>query len=408
MPEDNGWNDLLAAIELLPVYPDQAYMVGAVAEGKWSVTLNRVIYEGPERFTTAELEHALFPYQPARTKLGEALAKPFVVPYNWVFMQRSWQPYQKELSSARQFARILSVQAAMQARRDEHQQALQACQQGMTLGRKLSRGGLMIPRLVGIAVHAITLRSMQHLIRTRPPVEILEETVGFLQHFEPEQVPAWKIATMEAWLYRDKLEDLYAGRIPEQDLAVWKQTWPEIEDVTKVDEDHLLAEWERYFTQLIGLLKTPFPQMLERPVPPPRIQQLQPFILPGLPRWMEKEALLAVQLRGTLLMAAVELYRYNQPHQGRYPPTLQHLVPKYLPQLPKDPFTGTDFCYARPDNLNYKLYSAGPNKVDDGSVQKGRSWREEPEVVIINTLVQYPENQHPEGGPVPPPAPAPQ
>ena len=81
-------------------------------------------------------------------------------------------------------------------------------------------------------------------------------------------------------------------------------------------------------------------------------------------------------------MAGLELYRYNQPHQGRYPARLRDLVPSYLTKLPKDPFTGQHFLYRRTGRFAYKLYSAGPNKIDEGGKQEGMAWAENLDVVI--------------------------
>ena len=61
------------------------------------------------------------------------------------------------------------------------------------------------------------------------------------------------------------------------------------------------------------------------------------------------------------------------------------LVPVYLAELPKDPFTDEDFIYRREDNLVYKLYSVGPNKTDDGGVQEHKHWwPDDPDIVIAN------------------------
>ena len=48
-----------------------------------------------------------------------------------------------------------------------------------------------------------------------------------------------------------------------------------------------------------------------------------------------------------------------------YPKYFSDLVPQYLPQIPKDPFTGKDFIYRAGTN-GFFLYSVGPDRVDNG------------------------------------------
>lgn len=63
------------------------------------------------------------------------------------------------------------------------------------------------------------------------------------------------------------------------------------------------------------------------------------------------------------LHIAFALATYQRDHQS-YPKALDDLVPKYLPKLPDDLFTGKPLIY-RPSENGYLLYSLGPNGKDD-------------------------------------------
>jgi hypothetical protein len=67
--------------------------------------------------------------------------------------------------------------------------------------------------------------------------------------------------------------------------------------------------------------------------------------------------------RATVLRLAIHWYRSE--HNGEFPPTLDNLVPRYLRQLPTDPFSATPrpFGYLRGDRPI--LYSVGLNGMDD-------------------------------------------
>jgi len=75
------------------------------------------------------------------------------------------------------------------------------------------------------------------------------------------------------------------------------------------------------------------------------------------------------QWRAVTTMVALRLYHLKH---GRYPDSLQGLVPDYLPAVPQDPFGGAPLKYRR-DGDSYVLYSLGPNLKDDGG-RKGEDW----------------------------------
>jgi hypothetical protein len=65
-----------------------------------------------------------------------------------------------------------------------------------------------------------------------------------------------------------------------------------------------------------------------------------------------------------ILIIELSLRAYQLDH-GRLPTHLSELVPDYLPAVPQDPFGDGDIKY-RLTGDSYKLYSVGPDGVDDG------------------------------------------
>jgi len=73
------------------------------------------------------------------------------------------------------------------------------------------------------------------------------------------------------------------------------------------------------------------------------------------------------QRRGTtfrLLQTDLALRLYHHDH-GCWPPSLDRLVPDYLPQAPIDPHSGRPFIY-RPGSDDFHLYSVGKDGIDNG------------------------------------------
>jgi len=63
------------------------------------------------------------------------------------------------------------------------------------------------------------------------------------------------------------------------------------------------------------------------------------------------------------IAAAMKAYKLEK---GDWP-KLDDLVPDYLPDIPKDPFTGRDYVVSRKDGL-LTVYSVGEDGTDDGGV----------------------------------------
>jgi len=70
--------------------------------------------------------------------------------------------------------------------------------------------------------------------------------------------------------------------------------------------------------------------------------------------------------RLALVAPAVESFRNDN---GRLPQMLDELRPKYIEELPEDPFTGLNLKYERKE-MGYAIYSAGPDREDDGGLER--------------------------------------
>jgi hypothetical protein len=66
-----------------------------------------------------------------------------------------------------------------------------------------------------------------------------------------------------------------------------------------------------------------------------------------------------------LLIAALALKRYR-PQHGKYPASLNELVPTYLKQIPNDPWDGKPLRYRLKADGDFVLYSVGADGKDDG------------------------------------------
>jgi hypothetical protein len=92
-------------------------------------------------------------------------------------------------------------------------------------------------------------------------------------------------------------------------------------------------------------------------------------MLPALGKSVQSDAQGVLQLDGTRVLLAIEIFRARH---GRDPETLGELTPEILPQPARDPFTGGPFGYRRlapgedRRGRRYLLYSFGWDGVDNG------------------------------------------
>lgn len=102
----------------------------------------------------------------------------------------------------------------------------------------------------------------------------------------------------------------------------------------------------------------------------------------------DREQRAACEARATQLLLALQLFRM---HEGRSAAVLGQLVPRYLPVLPADPFTGQSFHYrlslgeairwptrdGEADEVvavtvgDGIVWSVGPDGADDGGTRQG-------------------------------------
>jgi len=94
----------------------------------------------------------------------------------------------------------------------------------------------------------------------------------------------------------------------------------------------------------------------------PKGAVLTAMFVPAILKGIERNAERIAQQRLILTALAVEQYRI---FENRPPNSLAELTPKYLPEVPTDPFDGKEIRF-RKESDGYVIYSIGPDHIDDG------------------------------------------
>jgi hypothetical protein len=216
----------------------------------------------------------------------------------------------RDLPNLRSVARLLGAEGRLAEMEKRPADAARSYVDAIRLGNEMSRGGMVIHRLVGIACEGIgnTL-----LVKLLPQLDCdqLRPLIAELQDIDETYVPWGEVLQNERRFARAQ-----AGNFPNPIRLV--QGLSQARAAVKMSaERHLVA---------------------------------------------------AAHLRLLSVELALRAYRCDK---GKGPEYLAQLVPGHLKALPPDPFSGSSLVY-RPTGTNWLLYSLGPNRADDGGKPLGK------------------------------------
>ena len=209
-----------------------------------------------------------------------------------------------DLPPLKSLARLLIAEGRLAETENRPADAAQSYLDSIRLGSKMSRGGLMINRLVGIACESFGRTSLVKLLpkltcdQIRPLIEQLEEIDA--------QAVTWK----EVLRNENRFTRAQMGNYPNP-VTLVSAWWIGRNARKAAEQKHLLN--------------------------------------------VARIRLLTVELA----------LRCSRCDEGNAFPTLQRLLPKYLHRMPTDPFNGRQLVYKQ-TGTNWLLYSVGPDGVDNG------------------------------------------
>jgi len=230
------------------------------------------------------------------------------------------------LQNARNMTRAFYAESLLAEEEGRMDDAMRIHYDNIRLGNATTHGGLLIHRLVGMAIRGIGISGLNDLIeglsseQCRELIEILETSEGGL---EP----------LENCLTRER---------------IWA--------------DHAFG-WQGRFLNLADWLSGSDVASMEGA------------------QYVD----LRIKTRTRLLIGALAIRSY-QLERGELPDTLADLMPEYLPAVREDPFSGKALIYRRNED-GYVLYSVGKDGVDDGghrAESEDESWSDK-DILLYTT-----------------------
>src|SRR5262249_44284267 len=259
-----------------------------------------------------------------------------------------------DLQSARASASLLANDTLLRAQEQDMKGALASCRGTLNAGRSVGDEPVIIAQLVRQACQKTALTSIE---RTLAQGQASETSLAALQkHLEKEAaVPLLLVMVRGERACLDRTMHYLETSDPEKVSQILQQLSGSREEEgsavplspceIKIQRAALL----RYLSQGVEIAKlSPREQR-------PRLAQLeagvkkQPSLVrllaPAVVRVADHYHRSQAQLRCAVAALAVE--RYRLAHQGRWPGGLPALVPRYLGQVPTDPYDGTPLRFRR-------------------------------------------------------------
>jgi hypothetical protein len=226
-----------------------------------------------------------------------------------------------QLSSMKRLAQLLAAEGRLLEMDNRPAAAARSYTDCIRLGNEISRGGLLITRLVGIACEAIGYQALAKIVP--------------------------KLTQDEARDIQRQLEQIDAQRV----------SWAEVVQ----SEEHCIRQHFQTSLNPITLVASWW----------------------NMRRAMERaEARHRTVIAHERLLAAELALRCYESDHKRGPACLADLVTNYLSKLPQDPFSGSPLVYRQKPGTGWLLYSVGPDGVDDGGRPAGRGWPVKGDIVM--------------------------
>jgi hypothetical protein len=280
-----------------------------------------------------------------------------------------------ELAQFRELARVLVTEGKLAEREGRPDDAARSYLDCLRLGIDVPRGGPLIHGLVGIAIQSIGLRPMQELadrldgpsaIAAARELRRLDAQAPSYADTLADEKESMTAMTLQTFAQPGGWRQFTAGMFNSGSSGV-----PSAADIwlalrfSFTPKRQMLDNIRGYMDAMIADSQRPY--YVRRAPPPlpgdPLSQTILPIFDQARFRWVVMDA----QWRITELRLATRAYELRH---GAPPPSLEALVPAYLPAVPQDPFAPKPLVYRRTGTVAL-IYSRGPDGKDDGGKDLG-------------------------------------
>ena len=365
----------------------------------WDNLYNFISRRPTQPVNFADVEKALRAAEPALAMLRKALTYPHMRLTNWN-VDEPFSAVFPHLSQLREFTRLLSAEAFWRKRKGDLNGAVDSCVAALRLTQRIGDEPFLIAFLAQGAIFSISMGTIQRVLKDADPPSqayqaLLRELQAwdidrdFVRALQMERVfVIWFCDWIREKASRREINDLINEHGDRTELSVWLKGKANL-----IAQNELMGlrhyrqaiafarkgvpydwaqidRWEKAWEQVTNKGRTIFDLGTHKVTWHP--YALVALFIPTLSAVFQRVATFHALQRLGETAIALRLYRKER---GRYPETLQELVPKYLPSVPIDPFDGKPLRYRR-EGAGFRLWSIGENMKDDGGVEGKPRWVE--------------------------------
>lgn len=283
---------------------------------------------------------------------------------------RSFSTMLPQYQKMRGLARVLALQAQIEAVKGDWNGAMTSDMDAIQIGETMPRGGPLIGMLVGVACQAIGRRPAWQVVdhlnasQARTAAHRLEQIrSAHVLYAETLQEQKWvgQAGLLELMQRRDWPSDVGTYIVSDDFGQSDWQKQVAFQRIRLTGKRTIMANYMRYMNQLIADAKQPYATHPADPPTPSDLFNQLTFMDFSKVRVREVNA----NTENALLLVTLALRAYKLEH-GAYPVTLSALAPQYLKAIPDDPFALSGPLHYKNIGSKYLLYSVGPDGKDDG------------------------------------------
>ncbi len=266
------------------------------------------------------------------------------------------------LLAVRSFVFLLALNGDLLAKEGKYKEAAELYMQGLHLGVGVGRNGVLIMGMINIALESIVFK---HLIAFLSNYDVDADTCRYLineiSRWEKTRSSFTDFMDNEAVFIHYTIEMLKTGKMSSnrQMQAVAEVRWF-MDREERIYENQYLKDRSIVTIDYKKACEA-LPDDIDAALP--KFTILPRILYPNYKRAYKQNVLSKMEYGGILLAAGLKLYRKEK---GKYPESLSELVPDYLKEIPKDPYSPDGKFVYKKDGENVQLYTIGPDMKDGG------------------------------------------
>jgi hypothetical protein len=281
------------------------------------------------------------------------------------------------VQNTRTITRLLQLDAILHAEEGEPDAALEDCRRIFNVGRSIGDEPTAISQLVRIAIGGVAIKTLERSLAQGEPSDqalVLVNDALLAELSTPRLLTALRGERAFAF---DLIERIRNGQLSTKALTgeVADSSPPRTSPPVRIFCDHNEGLSLKFMNQAVAIAKSSpienrqklfeewSESMLPHSVIDRQLGMLSYMLLPGLSGLNDAETRYQSALECSRVLVALERFRRKN---GRWPGSLDALVPAFLPSLPTDPYDGKPIRMAPAIADGLVVYSVGPDLNDDG------------------------------------------